>query len=499
MFPKPSKLEANFPSASGGTGLLGIGFVIEPDMYNEWIRQDTRYADILRPYVNGRELNAMVDTSPERYVIDFGDRTEQEAESFPLALDRVRELVKPNRDKLTRQIHEACYWKHWDKRADLYASIQTLRRVLVCGFVSKHLSFTFLPVGWIYSKELVVVPTEEIWAFAALQSSAHFLWAQHQSGTLKSDLSYSISDALRTFPLPRGDLSLVDLTGTTFYNGRTAVIRGNAEGLTKTYNRFHDPHEKSPEILKLRELHEAMDRAVLEAYGWHDLAQNARCEFLLDYEEDDEETGKKKSKKKKPWRLRWPDDFRDEVLARLLELNEQRHKEELLAGKQLGKAAKPPKPAKASQPKKPRKAATRDLFTSALEPGHRSLLMLLRAWNGRAVTRRLLNEGLILMLDDKLRSALVETGSRPKGRRKATPDLNPLFTELEIDGFIEQVPSAHQQAWRVTATAPTTDDASPEEVRRLTETMQYLNRAQSAGQITVSEETVDANVDLIPA
>jgi len=81
-----------------------------------------------------------------------------------------------------------------------------------------------------------------------------------------------------------------------------------------------------------------MDRAVLEAYGWDDLAETARCEFLLDYEEDDEDTGGKKSKKKKPWRLRWPDDFRDEILARLLELNEQRHQEELLAGKSGGKS-----------------------------------------------------------------------------------------------------------------------------------------------------------------
>ena len=125
--------------------------------------------------------------------------------------------------------------------------------------------------------------------------------------------------------------------------------------------------------------------------------------------------------------------------------------------------------------------------------------MLLRAWNGRAVTRRLLNAGLILMFDDKLRAALAETGSRPKGRRKSTPDLNQLFTELEIDGFIETVPTTHQQAWRVTAIAPTTDDASPDEVHRLAETMQYLNRAQAAGQITVNEETVDAEVDLIPA
>ncbi|MEO2031714.1 MAG: hypothetical protein ABGZ35_06490, partial [Planctomycetaceae bacterium] len=44
-------------------------------------------------------------------------------------------------------------------------------------------------------------------------------------------------------------------------------------------------------------------------------AVSARCKFLLDYEEeDDEDSGKKKSKKKKRWRLRWPDDFRDEVL-----------------------------------------------------------------------------------------------------------------------------------------------------------------------------------------
>lgn len=39
--------------------------------------------------------------------------------------------------------------------------------------------------------------------------------------------------------------------------------------------------------------------AVLEAYGWDDLAKTARCEFLLDYEEEeDEEVGNKRSKKK---------------------------------------------------------------------------------------------------------------------------------------------------------------------------------------------------------
>src|SRR6185436_16805619 len=109
-----------------------------------------------------------------------------------------------------------------------------------------------------------------------------------------------------------------------------AIMVQNDEGLTKTYNRFHDPNEISAEIKNLRELHAAMDRAVLAAYGWTDLQPT--CEFLLDYdeeEEDEEDTGKAR-KKKKPWRYRWPDDFRDLVLARLLELNKQRAEQERL-------------------------------------------------------------------------------------------------------------------------------------------------------------------------
>ena len=61
-----------------------------------------------------------------------------------------------------------------------------------------------------------------------------------------------------------------------------------------------------------------MDRAVLDAYGWSDIPTD--CEFLLDYEIDEEEWGNRK----KPYRLRWPDEVRDEVLARLLELNAER-------------------------------------------------------------------------------------------------------------------------------------------------------------------------------
>ena len=113
-----------------------------------------------------------------------------------------------------------------------------------------------------------------------------------------------------------------------------------------------------------------MDRAVLEAYGWHDLAQTATCEFLLDYEDDEDEddgsgtrspgTGRQK---KKPWRYRWPDPFRDEVLARLLVLNKQRAEQERLSG--LAAAAATTKTPKAGK-KRGTKKSSDDLESPGL-------------------------------------------------------------------------------------------------------------------------------------
>jgi hypothetical protein len=100
------------------------------------------------------------------------------------------------------------------------------------------------------------------------------------------------------------------------------IARG--EGLTRTYNRFHDPEERDPSIQALRNLHDALDRAVLDAYGWSDLSPV--CEFLIDYHEggDAEEVSGRVEASKRAWRYRWPDEVRDEVLARLLELNRAR-------------------------------------------------------------------------------------------------------------------------------------------------------------------------------
>ena len=114
------------------------------------------------------------------------------------------------------------------------------------------------------------------------------------------------------------------------------MLRNN-QGLTDTYNRFHDPDENHPDILKLRELHTAMDKAVLDAYGWSDIP--TECTFLLDYEEEEDQQAEGSGRqKKKPWRYRWCEEVHDEVLARLLDLNQKRAEMEILGGKVADKS-----------------------------------------------------------------------------------------------------------------------------------------------------------------
>ncbi|MFO0223252.1 MAG: type IIL restriction-modification enzyme MmeI, partial [Planctomyces sp.] len=243
------------------------------------------------------------------------------------------------------------WWRWCRTRPALREAREHYDKVLMHAFPSSHFAFSFIPTSVVIASPHPVFVTDAFRMFAIMQSRVHEFWVRFFASSLKDDLRYTPSDCFDNFPFPDKAVSMpdnLDDLGKRYDQYRSDLMATQAEGLTKTYNRFHDPQEQSSEILHLRELHAAMDRAVLEAYGWHDLAATARCEFLLDYEEEgdgdsglgvgDEDqtpdpTPQTRRRRRLPWRLRWPDEFRDEVLARLLELNEQRHKEEVLAGR----------------------------------------------------------------------------------------------------------------------------------------------------------------------
>jgi hypothetical protein len=220
------------------------------------------------------------------------------------------------------------WWQFIRPRPELQRAIADARRVLVVSRVGQHAAFAFLPAGLVYSESLVVFPLTTHAAFCALQSRPHEVWARFFGSSMKDDLRYTPSDCFETFPFPEDWTERADLEGAgrTYYEHRAALMIERDEGLTKTYNRFHDPEQTDPKIAELRELHAAMDRAVLEAYGWGDI--DTTCEFILDYEDDEEDAGRRR----KPWRYRWPDAVRDEVLARLIALNGQRAEAEQHSG-----------------------------------------------------------------------------------------------------------------------------------------------------------------------
>ena len=154
--------------------------------------------------------------------------------------------------------------------------------------------------------------------FAVLQSAFHELWARRYSSTLKHDLSYTPLTAFETFPFPKLPASsnqLLATLGETYHEHRRQIMLARQEGLTATYNRFHNPDERAADIARLRELHVEMDRAVAAAYGWSD----------LDLDHGFHETAQ-------GVRFTISEAARREVLGRLLELNHQRYAEEVAAG-----------------------------------------------------------------------------------------------------------------------------------------------------------------------
>ena len=155
----------------------------------------------------------------------------------------------------------------------------------------------------VYSDATCIIASESDAEYAIIQSTFHNDWVRICGSSLRNDQRYTPSDCFETFPFPANLQGLEDIS-IRYDQHRQSIMLSRQEGLTKTYNRFHDPEESSADILKLRELHAKMDTAVLTAYGWTDLPTT--CDFILDYE--DEETAEESTgrKKKKPWRFRWP-------------------------------------------------------------------------------------------------------------------------------------------------------------------------------------------------
>ncbi len=370
----PHRLKANEDKSFQGSIVLGMGFTFDDtDKKGEasplaemkrLIEKEPRNAERIFPYLGWEDVADSPTHSPHRYVISFEQMSEEEARRWPDLIAIVEERVRPTRESDNRPSYRNWWWQHAEKRAELYAAARTLPRVIAIGCgATAHMAFTFLKSSSVFANTLTLVTDDRWTAFATLQSRIHEAWARFFGSSMKDDLRYTPSDCFETFPFPPGwdsEGSSLEEAGRAYYEFRADLMleltreAGRDVGLTATYNRFHDPLDQDPRILELRALHDQMDRAVLDAYGWRDLKPT--CEFQLEYQDDEatENDGSTSSRRKKPWRYRWPETLRDEVLARLLKENADRAEAERQAG--LFDEPKPKPSAKSvTKPKAPRK------------------------------------------------------------------------------------------------------------------------------------------------
>ncbi|MEH2430360.1 MAG: type IIL restriction-modification enzyme MmeI [Nostoc sp.] len=342
----PKVLLANAGKSFIGSYVLGMGFTFDdsnPDVtsiaeMHQLIEQNHKNAERIFPYIGGEEVNSSPTHTHHRYVINFGEMSEAEARQYPDLIKIVEEKVKPARLAQNREIRARYWWRFGETTPALGKAIAPLERVLVTARVSQRSSFTFLSGDMVFSEQLVVFANESYSFLCIMQSYIHEIWARFFSSTFGDGLRYAPSDCFETFPFPEHweTNPILETISKEYYEYRAALMVRNNQGLTDTYNRFHDPDERHPDILQLRSLHAQMDRAVLDAYGWRDISTD--CTFLLDYEDEEDDENTSKRQKKKPWRYRWPEEIHDEVLARLLELNQQRAEAEILSGKAANKS-----------------------------------------------------------------------------------------------------------------------------------------------------------------
>jgi hypothetical protein len=304
---KPYRLVANADKSFQGSIVLGMGFVLEPEEAHALIQKDPRNRDVLFPYLNGEDLNSRSDQSPSRWVINFHDWPLERAETYLDCMRIVQEKVKPERDLNNRKVRRERWWLFAERASGLYTTITGMKRVLVRSRIANIHSIAFVPNNWVYNERLVIFVN---CSFPILQSNIHEVWAREYSSTMRTDMLYTPVDCFETFPFPN-TMQELDSTGEHYYQHRQSIMLTRQEGLTKTYNRFHDPQETAEDIVQLRALHREVDEAVAKAYGWNDL-----------------ELGHGFHETKQGLRYTISEAARREVLGGLLKLNHERYAEE---------------------------------------------------------------------------------------------------------------------------------------------------------------------------
>jgi len=279
-------LESNGLLTSRGMMLFGAGFIVTRDeAATIGLGRNKDLAGYIREYRNGRDLT---DRSRDVLVIDlFGLSVDEVRARFPEIYQWVLDRVKPERDQNRDAAISRNWWLHGRPRPELRAYLRNLTRYIATVETAKHRTFQFLDASILPDNMLIAVGLDDAHFLGVLSSKVHVTWALAAGGTLEDRPRYNKSRCFETFPFPdrkselmarirdlaeqldahrkRQQAQHADLTLTGMYNVLEKLKTG------ETLNAKEIMIHEHGLVAVLKTLHDELDRAVLDAYGWSDL------------------------------------------------------------------------------------------------------------------------------------------------------------------------------------------------------------------------------------
>jgi hypothetical protein len=275
-------LRANGGISSPGFKLHGAGFIVKPD--------DTARLEAdapIKDYRNGKDLT---DRPRGVKLIDlYGFEADEVRRRWPATYQWVLERVKPERDHNNRASYRDLWWIFGEPRKDLRPALAGLPRFIATVETAKHRVFQFLDAAIAPDNKLIAIALDDAYWLGVLSSRVHVVWALASGSWLGvgNDPVYAKSRCFETFPFPvatpaqqariRDLAEQIDahrkrvlaahdeLTLTGLYN----VLQKVGAGDTALTAKEKAIHEKGL-VAVLKQLHDELDAAVLDAYGWHD-------------------------------------------------------------------------------------------------------------------------------------------------------------------------------------------------------------------------------------
>ncbi len=267
------------------------GFIIPLEQAQKWIKTNLHNREVIFSYMTGDDLLGNLRALPNRYIVDFGDRDVIESRRYKTPFHHIENTVLPVRqhkakeeanknaevlkddpDAEINRDHENAlkkWWLHFRSRSDMNKAIQKLPRSIVCSRVTKRPVFEFVGKGFCFGDSLQVFAFADDYSFGILQSNPHWAWFTERSSTLKSDFRYTPSSVFDTFPWPQNptiaQIQAVAAAARQLHEYRRTQLNRTESRLTlrDMYASLELPG-KNP----LRDLHTALDAAVIAAYGF---------------------------------------------------------------------------------------------------------------------------------------------------------------------------------------------------------------------------------------